>query len=163
MTIRIFTKQAFKFNNPGISMLQRPVDMELAADKPLPVGDGPKEGEVLASDLFFLTVPYTIQDAPDWINPGHPDSGGPGDMINHNTFTQAVKHGLLVVMPQPATVSGSPLEGSTIEADAAVAQATQLAEEKRTSEAANTIDTGTVKTRMRSPDPKNVAAPRVTK
>lgn len=84
--IRVFSKQAFRFKNPNVDILNP--NPESGGYKP---GDQPKE--VNFSDAYFDTVPGTIQLAPDWIK------AETADRVNVNTFALAVKSGLLIEMP----------------------------------------------------------------
>lgn len=154
--IRIFTKQALRFKNPNKGIL----------DPSVPGGwqPGQQPKEIAFADLFFDTVPGTVQDAPDWIKAQTPD------MVNINTWNDAVTHGWLVEMPAPATTASKEMKPVTIEdeaqaqlaiqesekvvtpidADAQVAQQQADIEAQRKQKEADALDSATIKTRKRA-------------
>ena len=140
MSIRIFTKQALRFQNPNLSMISRPEDAGLERDSPFPPGETPRE--IQHHELCFVTVPYTIQDAPDWIKADSPDQ------VNKRTFDINLKHGLLVVMPETASLSAE--DSAIAQADATVAAAQAAADAEQVRQEATTLDTGSMKIRNRS-------------
>jgi hypothetical protein len=96
MTIRIFSKQAFRFKNPNKSIL----DPNTAEAGFVP---GMSVNEQKYDEIYFDTVPNEVQNAPDWIKAVTPDR------CNINTFETAVRAGLLTEMPQiPQVTSGKP-------------------------------------------------------
>lgn len=167
--IKIFSKQAIRFINPNRRILNK----EGQTPGGFQVGDQPRQLEY--TDVYFDTIPNTIQLAPDWIKVES------GDMVNHSTFQAHVADGTLMEMvqvPQVAVKGREDTRGqgeeqgsgagpgtiqdqaeaadqlanadSTIASDAAVAESAAAAEASGKAKEESAIDSGgPIKTRNR--------------
>lgn len=161
--IKIFSKQAIRFINPNRRILNK----EGQTPGGFQVGDQPRQLEY--TDVYFDTIPNTIQLAPDWIKVES------GDMVNHSTFQAHVADGTLMEMVQvpqvavkgrakeeeeqkgPGTIQDQAEAAdqlanadSTIASDAAVAESAAAAEASGKAKEESAIDSGgPIKTRNR--------------
>lgn len=102
--MRIFSKTAIRFKNPNVSIIG-PTNEDTQFQN--------INNQVNFDDLYFDTVPDTIQTAPDWINKEDKHQG----LVNFNTFNRAVKHDQLIVMPDVASTGASSIAEQAAAAD----------------------------------------------